>query len=125
MRFGNHHFEPAQSGARDGVVDTGICDRTADNEGVDLSEPQEVVQVRTVEGVGADLADHQLVREQRKLFDYLPTPRAGSGVLRPDLSLRVNLVVRVLREDDLHPALPGKIQQVPYRRYGSLRVGED
>jgi hypothetical protein len=110
----HHHLEPPQGHTRDGVVDADVGDRAVGDERVHASEAQEMVRVRSVDGVVADLADDELVLARLKLVDDLPASGAGPHVLRPDLPLRVALFVRVLRVDRLHPGLPGEVEGALY-----------
>ncbi len=74
-------------------MDANVGDRAADEEGVYPPEPQQMIQMRTVEGIVADLADYELVLAWLELVHYLPTPRAFPDVLWPDIPLRVAVVV--------------------------------
>src|SRR3712207_2550390 len=54
---GDHHVVPAQSAARRRVVDADVRDRAAQEQGIRPPQAQEVVEVRAVERVVADLPD--------------------------------------------------------------------
>src|ERR671917_2881990 len=123
--LGDYHVVPPQRGARGGVVDADAGDRAADDERVHAPQPQEMVEVRPVEGIVADLADDELVLARRELVHDPPAPALLAGVLGPDLPLRVPVVVRVLGEDDLRAGLAGQFQKTPYRRYRIFGVGDD
>src|SRR5918998_4035882 len=84
-----------------------------------------MVQVRAVEGVVADLADHDLVLARLEFVDDLPSPRAGPNVLRPDLPLRVPLVVRILGENHLHPGFSSEVEEALYLRDRRFGIGDE
>src|SRR3982751_3791214 len=84
-----------------------------------------MVQVRAVEGVVADLTDDEFALQRPQLVHYLPSPAIFANVLRPDLPLRVSLIVRILYEDDLHPGLPSEVEEALDRGYRGLCVRDD
>src|ERR687886_1798401 len=123
--FGDNHFEPPEGGAGGGVMDADVGDRATDDQSVYVPDAQEMVQVRAVEGVVADLTDDELVLQRPQLVHYLPSPAIFADVLRPDLPLRVPLIVRILCKDDLHPGLPSEVEEALNRGYRGLCVRDD
>src|SRR5215211_3448411 len=122
---GNYDVEPPHGGAGRRVMDTDVGDRATDDERIHAPQTQHVLQSRAVEGVVARLAYGRLVFVGGKPVHHLPAPTPLATMLAPDLPLRVAIVVGVLNEDHPHVGLPRQLQQVPYRRYGSLGTGDD
>src|SRR5918994_716560 len=122
---GNYDVEPPHGGTGRRVMDTDVGDRAADDERIHAPQAQHMLQPRAVESVVAWLAYGRLVFVRGEPVHHLPTPASLAAVLAPDLPLRVALVVGVLDEDHPHVGLPRQLQQVPYRRYGSLGAGND
>src|SRR5215208_2864023 len=106
-------------------MDTDISDRATDDERIHAPKAQYVFQRSAVEGVVAWLAYGRLVFVGGKAVNHLPAPAPLAAMLAPDLPLWVAVVVGILDEDHLHVGLPRQLQQVPYRRYGSLGAGND
>src|SRR5215203_495660 len=119
---GNDDPVPAQGGARGGVMYADIGHRTANDEGIDAPEAQEVIEVGPVESIVADLRDHVLILARRELIDDLPSPRALLDVLGPDVPLWVSRSVGVLGKDDLHARRAGEPEKVPDLRDRALRI---
>src|SRR5215208_6961744 len=123
--FWHYDVEPPHGGARGGVVDADVGDRSADDERIDAPNTQCVLERRAVEGIVTGLADTYFVFARGELVYHLPTPAPLAAVLAPDLPLRVTIPVRILDEDHPHPGLPRLVQQARYRRDGSLGVRYD
>src|SRR5215210_6183886 len=122
---GNYDIEPPHRGAGCRVMDTDVGDRATDDECIHVPQVQYVFQTRAVEGVVAWLAYSRLVFAGGEPVHHLPAPASLAAMLAPDLPLRIAFVVGILDEDHPHVGLPRQLQQVPYRRYGSLGAGND
>src|SRR4029077_9643239 len=66
---------------------------------------------RAVECVVAKLAKDEVASRRRELVDYLPAPRALTGVLGPDSPLGIAVAMCVLAVDDVDPVRSGELEQ--------------
>src|SRR5919112_498264 len=122
---GNYDVEPPHGGTGRRVMDADVGDRATDDERIHAPKTQHVLQPRAVEGIVAWLAYGCLVFVRGKPVNHLPAPATLAAMLAPDLPLRVAIVVGILDEDNPHVGLPRQLQQIPYRRYGSLGARND
>src|SRR5829696_6039291 len=106
-------------------MDTDVGDRATDDECIHVPQAQHVLQTRAVEGVVAWLAYGRLPFAGGEPVNHLPAPATLAAMLAPDLPLRIAVVVGILDEDHPHVRLPRQLQQIPYRRYGSLGARND